>query len=77
LRREADGEDARCLYGGPPEACNDRAADIAPTIRALQEDGATSLNAIAAGLNAKGIPTARGAGQWTATQVARVLERMG
>src|SRR6201996_8655204 len=56
---------------------NDRAADIAPTIRALQEEGATSLNAIAAGLNAKGIPTARGAGQWTATQVMRVLERMG
>lgn len=55
---------------------NDRAADIAPTIRALQEDGATSLNAIAAGLNAKRIPTARGAGQWTATQVARVLERI-
>jgi len=36
----------------------------------------TSLRAIAAGLNEKGIPTARGDGEWTATQVMRVLERL-
>jgi hypothetical protein len=52
-----------------------RAADIAPTIEALQEAGATSLRAIADGLNAQGIPTARGSGEWLPTQVARVLER--
>ena len=53
-----------------------RAADIAPTIKSLQAAGATSLRAIAAGLNAQGIPTARGGGQWSAVQVARVLERV-
>jgi DNA invertase Pin-like site-specific DNA recombinase len=53
-----------------------RAADIAPTIRKLQAGGATSLRAIAAGLNAQGIPTARGEGTWSAVQVARVLERI-
>jgi DNA invertase Pin-like site-specific DNA recombinase len=53
-----------------------RAADISPTIRALQAAGATSLRAIADGLNAQGIPTARGNGQWTAVQVSRVLERL-
>jgi DNA invertase Pin-like site-specific DNA recombinase len=53
-----------------------RAADIGPTIAALQAGGATSLRAIAAGLNEKGIPTARGQGEWSATQVARVLERI-
>jgi DNA invertase Pin-like site-specific DNA recombinase len=53
-----------------------RAADIAPTIKALQAAGATSLRAIADGLNAQGIPTARGDGEWTATQVMRVLERI-
>jgi DNA invertase Pin-like site-specific DNA recombinase len=53
-----------------------RAADIAPTIKALQDAGATSLRAIAAGLNDRGIPTARGSGEWTATQVLRVLERL-
>jgi len=53
-----------------------RAADLAPTIAELQAAGATSLRAIAAGLNSKGIPTARGQGVWTAVQVARVLERL-
>ena len=53
-----------------------RAADIGPTIKTLQAAGATSLRAIAAGLNEQGIPTARGNGRWTATQVARVLERI-
>ena len=53
-----------------------RASDIAPTIKALQAAGATSLRAIAAGLNEQGIPTARGSGTWSAVQVARVLERI-
>lgn len=53
-----------------------RAADVAPTIKELQASGATSLRAIAAGLNGRGIPTARGAGKWSAVQVARVLERI-
>jgi DNA invertase Pin-like site-specific DNA recombinase len=54
----------------------ERAVDIAPTIAALQASGATSLRAIANGLNAGGIPTARGRGQWTAVQVKRVLDRL-
>jgi hypothetical protein len=52
-----------------------RAADLAPTIAELQAAGATSLRAIAAGLNERGIPTARGTGTWSATQVMRVLAR--
>jgi len=55
---------------------DERAADIAPAIKALQEAGKTSLRAIAEGLNAQGIPTSRGNGEWTATQVMRVLERL-
>lgn len=54
-----------------------RAADIGPTVKALQAAGATSLRAIAAGLNAQGIPTAKGNGQWSAVQVARVMSRLG
>jgi DNA invertase Pin-like site-specific DNA recombinase len=53
-----------------------RAGDIAPTIKALQAAGATSLRAIAAGLNEQGIPTSRGQGTWSAVQVARVLDRI-
>ena len=51
-----------------------RAADIAPIIADLQAAGATSLQAIAGGLNDRSIPTARG-GSWSATQVMRVLAR--
>jgi DNA invertase Pin-like site-specific DNA recombinase len=51
-----------------------RATDLAPAIAELQAAGATSLRDIAAGLNERGIPTARG-GTWTATQVMRVMER--
>ena len=46
-----------------------------PVIAELQNAGATSLRAIAAGLNERGIPTARGTGTWSATQVMRVLAR--
>jgi hypothetical protein len=52
-----------------------RAADIMPTIAELQAAGATALRAIAAGLNARRIPTARGDGDWSAVQVKRVLDR--
>jgi|SRR5882757_5675753 len=52
-----------------------RAADIGPTIKGLQASGATSLRAIASGLNAAGIETARG-GQWSAVQVMRTLARL-
>ena len=58
------------------ERADGRAADLAPTIKALQEAGATSLRAIAAALNEQNIPTARGKGEWSAVQVARVLERL-
>ena len=55
---------------------NDRAVDLMPTIAELQATGATSLRGIAAGLNGRGISTARG-GKWSAVQVQRVLDRQG
>jgi DNA invertase Pin-like site-specific DNA recombinase len=55
---------------------NNRAADIAPIIKQLQEGGAESLRAIADGLNQAGIPTARGQGNWSAMQVQRTLARI-
>jgi DNA invertase Pin-like site-specific DNA recombinase len=53
-----------------------RAADLMPKIAALRSSGVTSLKEIAAALNAERIPTARG-GQWTATQVSRLLAQIG
>jgi len=52
-----------------------RAADLMPTINELELRGITSRRAIAKALTEAGIPTARGTGQWSAVQVARVLER--
>ncbi|MFH6786808.1 recombinase family protein [Methylobacterium sp. MA0201] len=54
------------------ERARRQAADLAPVIAELRVGGATTLQAIAAGLNERGIPTARG-GSWTAVQVSRVL----
>ena len=53
----------------------ERASVVGPVIAELQTAGATSLRAIAMGLNERGVPTARGTGTWSATQVMRVLAR--
>jgi DNA invertase Pin-like site-specific DNA recombinase len=53
-----------------------RAADLRPTIEELRAAGVTKLSHIAAALNERGIPTSRGDGEWSAVQVARVLERL-
>jgi DNA invertase Pin-like site-specific DNA recombinase len=53
---------------------NNRASDLLPIIEELKASGAVSLRQIAAGLNARGIETTRG-GEWSATQVQRVMVR--
>lgn len=53
-----------------------RARDLAATIADLQQGGASTLRAIAAELNSRKIPTARGQGTWSAVQVSRVLSRL-
>jgi DNA invertase Pin-like site-specific DNA recombinase len=53
-----------------------RAADLASTVKELQAAGRESLRAIAAGLEQRGIPAARG-GKWSAVQVARLLGAAG
>ena len=51
------------------------AADLAPIIASVEAEGAASLREIAAGLNARGVQTARG-GEWSATSVQRVKARL-
>ena len=53
-------------------AAQRRASDLQPVIAELRSAGAVSLAQIAAGLNQRGIPTARG-GEWSPVQVMRVL----
>lgn len=52
-----------------------KAKDLLPLIQAAKESGASSLRQIAAVLNSRDTPTARGGGQWSAVQVARVIAR--
>lgn len=55
-----------------------KAADLMPTIKAVQAEGAMSLRQIAAALTSKGVPTPGGGnGPWNAAQVQRVLIRQG
>ena len=49
-----------------------RAADLAPVVAEIKASGRTSLRAIAAELDARGIPAPRG-GNWTAPAVMRLL----
>jgi DNA invertase Pin-like site-specific DNA recombinase len=55
------------------ETAQRRAADLLPVIEALRAEGAQSLRQIAAGLNQRGILTARG-GEWSPAQVMRIME---
>lgn len=56
-------------------AANAHAKALAPTIREFRANGITSVRAIAAALNDRKVPTARGGG-WHATSVARLLARL-
>ncbi|MCA3565624.1 MAG: recombinase family protein [Methylocystis sp.] len=53
-----------------------RAADLAPVLARLHDEGVTSLNSLAKALTEQGIPTAKGQGPWTAVQVARVRAKL-
>jgi DNA invertase Pin-like site-specific DNA recombinase len=52
-----------------------RLIDLEPVIRSIRDEGISSLGRIAAGLNERRIPAARG-GKWAPVQVSRVLARM-
>ena len=58
------------------EKARARASDLVPIVQELQAAGCESLRAIAAGLEERGIPAARG-GKWSAVQVSRLLEAAG
>jgi DNA invertase Pin-like site-specific DNA recombinase len=53
-----------------------RAKDLSPLLSELRQEGIVSAAGLAAALNARGIPSARGKTHWTATQVIRVISRL-
>jgi DNA invertase Pin-like site-specific DNA recombinase len=60
-----------CALETRRRAARQRAEDLEPIISELRTRGITSLGGIAAALNGRGVPAARG-GKWTATQVQRL-----
>jgi hypothetical protein len=58
------------LKGGADQ----HAANVLPLILDIQRSGASTLSAVAAALNARGVKTARG-GEWHASTVRNVLLR--
>jgi hypothetical protein len=55
---------------------DERAAELAPIIKAIQAEGITSLNGIAEALNERRMPTPRGRRPWHATRVRARLARV-
>lgn len=55
-------------------AADQRAADLAPVIKALFSEGTRSLRSIASSLNERGITAPRG-GRWSGAQVRNVIRR--
>jgi Site-specific recombinases, DNA invertase Pin homologs len=58
------------------ERANERACDLQSVIHELRQHGNATLSGTARALTERNIPTARGGTTWSATQVARVLERL-
>lgn len=73
LRRAAKGNMAavQAIKG----KADSHAMDLKPVIEALGQEGMTSLGAIAAALNDRGMKTPRG-GQWHKTSVSNLLARL-
>jgi hypothetical protein len=55
---------------------DENARKLAPLINAIQAEGTTSLNGIAAALNVRRVPTPHDRGYWHPMQVARILKRL-
>ncbi len=55
----------------------ERTADVLAVLRQVQDEGASSLRTIAAGLQARGVLTPAGKANWSAGQVRRLMARSG
>ncbi len=74
LRRAGKGGVA--LRAAVARNADAHARDLAPVIDDIRASGATSLRAIAAELNARGMQTRRG-GRWHVSNTGNLLERLG
>ncbi len=74
LRRAGEGGVA--LRAAIARNADAHAQDLAPVVADIRASGATSLRAIAAEMNARGMLTRRG-GRWHVSTVMNLLDRIG
>jgi hypothetical protein len=70
-----NGERSTISVGASKDAADAYAAALRPTIERLLVSGHTSLHALARALNLEGVSARRG-GEWHATSVRNLLERL-
>lgn len=74
--RAGTAADTALARASRSKKANAQAEALAPILSRIDPTGAASLRSVAALLNAEGVPTSRGQGEWTATAVSRLRERL-
>jgi DNA invertase Pin-like site-specific DNA recombinase len=74
--RAGTSEDCALARAQRTAKADEHAKALAPIIARLDPACSLSLRALAAAMNAEGVPTPTGKGEWTAAAVARVRERL-
>ncbi len=66
-------DSAKAAAAASASQARQRAADVLPMIRQAQKAGATTLQAVADAMTARGIPTPGGRGAWHPATVKRIM----
>ncbi len=74
--RAGTAADAARARAARSHKANSRAEALAPILARIDPTGTASLRSVAGLLNAEGVPTPRGQGEWTAIAVSRLRQRL-
>ena len=70
------GRNGKALSAANKKAAQDFADTLSPVIRRLERRGISSVRAVSAALNKKGIPTFRDGGKWHPSTVYALMNRL-
>ena len=70
------GKNGKVLSAANRKAAEDFAHQLSPVLRRLRNRGITSVRAISAALNKRGVPTFRGNGKWHPSTVYTLMNRL-
>ena len=72
--KAGNADSAKAAAAASSAQAKARAADVLPFVHAAQKAGASTLQAVADAMTARGIPTPGGRGSWHPATVARILK---